>query len=373
MDDELWRRLAQTRDGRNIDPALGTLAGEGAQIEVKRPGEAFPVSPGVAREIPSVLLSKEAPSYYGLPMIKEPVWSPAVPAYFFVGGAAGAASLLASVLALRSPRRKLGRLTRRARWLGALGVGASAGLLIYDLGRPARFLNMLRVFRPSSPMSVGSFILTASGAASGAAALFGERRGLIGALGRSAGLAAGLLGPALAGYTGVLLATTAVPVWQESRTRLPLLFMSSGVTAAASLLELLPATRSEARVLRRYGIAGKAAELAATFALHKEAARVERVARPLRRGASGALLTAATGLTAASLAASLFPGRGRTRTLFGALAGALGSLAMRYAIVQAGKMSARDPHASFEAQRAQPEIAGAPSPSLERPTAPLPA
>jgi hypothetical protein len=105
-------------------------------------------------------------------------------------------------------------------------------------------------------------------------------------------------------------------------------------------------------VLRRYAIAGKIGELAGTAALHRESSRVERVGRPLRRGASGALLTAATALTAASLALSLWPRRGRGKTLLGAVAGTLGSLTLRYAIMQAGRSSARDPHATFAQQRA---------------------
>jgi formate-dependent nitrite reductase membrane component NrfD len=322
-------------DGRNVDPLLGISSGEAAQMQVKRPAQAFPVA--------------EAPSYHELPMLKEPVWTWTIPAYFFVGGAAGAASLLGGALALRG--EEASRLRRRARWLAAGGDVISAGLLIYDLGRPLRFLNMLRVFRPSSPMSVGSWILTASGAANSAAALFAGRRGLLGALGKSGELAGALLGMPLAGYTAVLLSTTAVPVWRESRRTLPLLFMSSGVAAAASLLELGSLNRHEERVLRRYAIAGKAGELAATAALHREASRVPRVARPLRGGASGALLTAATVLTATSLVASLWPGRSRKKRLFGALTGALGSLGLRFALMQAGRASARDPHASFELQR----------------------
>jgi formate-dependent nitrite reductase membrane component NrfD len=234
--------------------------------------------------------------------------------------------------------------------VGAIGDALSAGLLVADLGRPRRFLHMLRVFRASSPMSVGTYVLTASGAANTAAALFSEKRGFLGALGRAGGIAGGLLGMPLAGYTGVLIATTAVPVWQESRRTLPLLFMCSGVDAAASLLDLFPSTQRERRVLHRYGIAGKAGALATTVALQLEPSRVPRVARPLRHGASGALLGAATALTAASLILSLHPGR-RSR-LIGAAAGALGSLALRFAVIRAGKDSARDPQASFAQQRA---------------------
>jgi formate-dependent nitrite reductase membrane component NrfD len=352
MNDDLLRLLARTKDGRNVDPALGTLSGEGAQIEVRRPpAEAFPAERKVAREMPSVLLDATAPSYYGLPMLKEHVWTWMIPAYFFVGGASGASSLLATTLELRrGPGWR--RLGRRARWLGVIGTAISGGLLVVDLGRPTRFLNMLRVFRPSSPMNMGTWILSAAGASDGAAALFGGRRGILGAVGAIGRVVSGLVGMPLAGYTAVLLSTTAVPVWQQSRKTLPLLFMFSGMASAASLLELLPVEPHEADVLRRYAIAGKVGALAATAAVHREAGRVPRVARPLRRGASGMLLTVGTALTAASLVASLWPGRSRNRRLLSGIGGVLGSLAMRFAIVHAGTASARDPYASFEQQRA---------------------
>jgi formate-dependent nitrite reductase membrane component NrfD len=351
MNDELWRLLARTKDGRNVDPTLGTLSGEGSQIQVRRPSAPVPAEREVARERPTVLLDATAPSYYGLPMLKESVWTWMIPAYFFVGGASGASSLLATMLELR---RGSGwqRLARRARWLSAAGTVLSGGLLVVDLGRPGRFLNMLRVFRPSSPMNLGTWILSASGAGDAAAALLRGRRGILGTLGAIGGVASGLLGMPLAGYTAVLLSTTAVPVWQQSRKTLPFLFMLSGVASAASLLELLPVAPHEADVLRRFAIAGKVGTLAATAAVQREAGRVPRVARPLRRGAAGTLLTVGTALTAGSLVASLWPGRRRNRPLLSGIGGVLGALAMRFAIVHAGTASARDPHASFEQQRA---------------------
>src|SRR5207244_7054583 len=100
------------------------------------------------------------------------------------------------------------------------GAALSAGLLIEDLGIRSRFIYMLRVFRPTSPMNVGSWLLTGFGLAAGGALL------LRGRLGQAAGVAAGILGLPLTGYTGVLLANTAVPLWQEGRTALPPLFVA---------------------------------------------------------------------------------------------------------------------------------------------------
>jgi formate-dependent nitrite reductase membrane component NrfD len=162
----------------------------------------------------------------------------------------------------------------------------------------------------------------------------------------------GLVGMPLAGYTAVLVANTAVPVWNLGRRSLPLLFMASGVASAGSLLSLAATSERERAVAERFGIAGKLGELAATAALHYEVRRESpRAARPLTRGKSGALLTAATVLTAASLVASLTSGRSRRRARNAAIVGAVGSLVLRFAIHHAGKASARDPHASFATQR----------------------
>ncbi|WNZ65785.1 polysulfide reductase NrfD [Myxococcus sp. MxC21-1] len=154
--DSLLDRLQRRGDGRNVDPALGVLAGEGAQQRV----ETLERTPGLHPSLPE---TPESPSYYGLPVIKEPVWIAAVPMYLYVGGVAGATSVLGLAVELTGGRR-LQRLARRCVWVGTVGDMVSAGLLIYDLGRPARFLNMLRVFRPTSPMSIGSWVLAGSGA-----------------------------------------------------------------------------------------------------------------------------------------------------------------------------------------------------------------
>jgi hypothetical protein len=283
-----------------------------------------------------------SPTYYEQPVLKEPVWIWTVPAYFFTGGAAGAASLLGAVAQAAGDHRHLVRACRR---LGLAGAALSAALLVADLGRPRRFLNMLRVFRPTSPMSVGSWTLAAYGPLAGGAAV------LAGRTGAACGAGAGVLGPVLAGYTGVLLAGTAVPVWQAAGRTLPPLFAASAVAGAASLLDLVPLPPGDAAVVRRYGIAGRAAELAVGEALRREVGRDERVGRPLRTGVGGALWRVSASATAASLALSL-PRRPPPwlRTVRGAL-GAVGSLALRTAVFTAGRASVRDPRATFEPQR----------------------
>ncbi|WNG62249.1 formate dehydrogenase [Archangium gephyra] len=342
--------LEKRQDGRNIDSRLGELSGEGAQQRVKDTDEANP-SRALLRTRPSLSgVNAESPSYYGQPAIKEPVWIWSIPLYFYVGGVAGAASVLGVAVEAVGGEglRKLGY---RCRWVGAVGDIVSSGLLIHDLGRPERFLNMLRVFRPTSPMSMGSWALVGSGAMNSAAVLFAGRRGWLGRVGDGAAVAAGLLGLPLAGYTAVLLANTAVPVWQATRKSLPLLFTSSAVAGAGSLLELLPHSSHEAKVLHLFSTLGKVGELMAGVAVQHEASGLEVLERPLKQGVSGTLWKAARVCAAASLALGLWPGRTRWMKVAGALLGTAGVITTRFAMFHAGKASARDPQATFQPQR----------------------
>jgi formate-dependent nitrite reductase membrane component NrfD len=333
-------------DGRYIDARTGVLAGEGAQQRVDEGAKSAAAE--VWPEVPSPG-PRGDPTYYDRPILKEPVWIWVVPAYFYVGGAAGAAAVLAEVSEWRGG--ELAGLARRARWIAAGGAALGSALLVYDLGRPERFLHMLRVFRPSSPMSVGSWVLAAATGASGAAALLRGPGGFSGRLGSAAGKVAALLGLPLSGYTAVLLSATAVPLWQAARHVLPVLFMASAASSAAALLELMELNAEEAEVVRRFGIVAELVELAASFALPRRL-RPEQVARPLREGVSGALWNAATASSAAGLVLSLVPGRARWKSRASGLVGTVGGLTLRFAILEAGKASARDPRATFHQQRA---------------------
>jgi formate-dependent nitrite reductase membrane component NrfD len=340
-------------DGRNIDPEVGTLEGEASDQEV--PGDrartqgAAPF--GVWEQVPTQRSRAGEITYYDRPVLKEPVWIWAVPAYFYVGGTAGAAAVLGAAVQAAGGDDLRGLVTR-CRRVAAAGDALGAALLVYDLGRPSRFLNMLRVFRPSSPMSVGSWVLAASAPLTTAAAALAEADGSVRTVGDVAGLGAGVAGLPLTGYTAVLLANTAVPVWQAARRSLPVLFTASAMSGAASLLDLMDLEEREERVVRRFGLAGKAAELAAMAAVEHEAGRVERVGFPMRQGIGGALWRASKALGAASLALSLLRGHGRGRRRLSGVLGTAGSLALRFAVFHAGKASARDPRATFQQQRA---------------------
>lgn len=324
-------------DGRNIDQTLGALRGEGALQEIGKLDEARPFETRPRRSEATA----ERDSYYGLPLLKETVWKWAIPTYFYVGGLAGASAALSAACLVRG--RALSRVARAGRLIAAGGAVASAGLLIQDLGIRRRFIYMLRVFRPTSPMNLGSWILTAFGGAATAALLPGR-------VGDVASVAAGVVGLPLTSYTGVLLANTAVPFWQEARTTLPPVFVASAAASAAGAMELLPLRGREQRVVRRLAVAGKMAELLNDLAMERELKRVERVALPLENGVSGVLWRGAKICKAASLLLSLWPRKPRWGWIAAGALGTLGALGTRFAIFEGGKASARDPHAVVATQ-----------------------
>ncbi|HKN95656.1 MAG TPA: NrfD/PsrC family molybdoenzyme membrane anchor subunit, partial [Pseudonocardiaceae bacterium] len=200
----------------------------------------------------------EFTSYYGKPVINAPVWeAPDIPGYLFLGGLAG----LSSVLAAGSDVTGRGGLAKAAK-TGAFGAGAlSLVALVHDLGRPERFLHMLRVVKVTSPMNVGSWLLGAYVPAAGvaaAAAWTGKAR----VLGALATAGAALFGPAVAAYTAVLISDTAVPAWHEGYREMPFVFVGSGATAAGGL-GLLAAPTRESGPARNLAVFGVATELAA--------------------------------------------------------------------------------------------------------------
>ena len=344
--------LGSVDDGRNVDTNLGTLTGEAAgqatlasKQDIVLHSQAFPYVPSEQ--------SRSSPTYYDHPMLKQPVWIWSIPAYFYVGGVAGVGAMLGTAAQLAAPD-SMRSLVTRARWTATVGGAVSAALLIHDLGRPERFLNMLRVFRISSPMSMGSWILSAFSGAAGAAALLPYGPRWLRPFADAGGVFAGLFGLGLSGYTGVLISQTAVPVWQESYRTNPILFLASGTVAAASFFEFFPLNAREASAVERFALMGKIVELAAAIVLEREANRVARVGRPLRQGFSGFLWQTAKAATVAGIIVSVVPGKSRGKRFLSGLLGSAASLLVRFGIFYAGKASARDPRASFEQQRQLP-------------------
>jgi formate-dependent nitrite reductase membrane component NrfD len=337
-------------DGRDVDSAIATLNGEGAQQQAGRPEKHLQkMSPSPWSAIPGT--SAET-TYYGRPMLKRSVWSVDIPIYYFLGGAAGASMTLGAALQLASPRDpcELRRLAAVCHWAGIVGSSVGAAFLIHDLGRPSRFLNMMRVFRPTSPMNMGTWILGGAAPSAIATGLFINRRGLLGFIGEATGYISGLFGAALAGYTGVLISNTAIPIWQASRRWAPVLFIGSSAASAASVLDIFAGSRSTRRVAQIFGTAGRATEIVAAKQVERSASAVPRVGRPFERGGPALLWKAASILTGASLALSLLPRKSRTTRVAGVL-GLAGSLCLRFAVHYLGDASASDPRASFDQQR----------------------
>jgi len=288
-------------------------------------------------------------SYYGRPIIKEPAWTLEIPWYFFVGGMAGASAPLAVGARLAGNHR----LARSALTVAGTGVMASVPLLVSDLGRPERFHHMLRVFKPTSPMSMGSWVLAAMGPAAVGAAV-SDRLGILPRLGRTAEVASALLGPILCTYTGVLVADTAVPVWHEAGRELPLVFAGSAVASAgAAATVLTPA--ADAGPARRLATVGALLELGAVAAMDR---RLGELGEPYRQGVAGRYARLARGCTALGLAVVATAGARRRRA---AMAGSglllAGSAFERLAVYKAGFQSARDPRYTVKPQRARVEAA----------------
>jgi hypothetical protein len=341
-------------DGRDIDTSIGTLSGEAAQQQVRHEDKHLAqLAPEVWDRTPGITGSDT--TYYDRPVLKPSVWSIDIPIYYFLGGAAGAALSLGAAIQLVAPaeHRELRRLSGICHWIGIIGSTAGAGFLVHDLGRPMRFMGMLRVFRPTSPMNVGAWILSGAAPSAIATGLFLNSPGILGTIGEMCGYISGIFGAALATYTGVLVSNTAIPVWQEPRRWMPVLFAASGAATAGSIIDITYHGRAGRGIGPVFGAIGRVAELAATWQVERAASRIPKVGEPLHRGGTGFLWKTATALTATSLALSLLPvGSKRKKSIAAGLLGAAGSLCMRFAVHYIANVSARDPRASFQQQRA---------------------
>jgi hypothetical protein len=285
----------------------------------------------------------------GRPIIKPPVWKPEIPFYFYTGGLAGASAGLAALTELGGNDV----LARRAWALALAGGVASPALLISDLGKPSRFLNMLRMFKVTSPMSVGSWVLSAFGPAAAAATAAAWTDVVPVPVGVAAKAAAAALGLPLATYTAALIANTAVPVWHDARETLPFLFAAgAAVSAGAGAMAITPV--GHAAPARRLAIAGAVVELAAVELMQRRLG--ERVGRPYQKGAAHTLGRAAEFLTAAGAIGTAVAAARTRRAAVGA--GALltaGAVLERWSVFRAGSQSAADPRATADPQRSRVE------------------
>ncbi|MFB4319548.1 NrfD/PsrC family molybdoenzyme membrane anchor subunit [Actinomadura sp. 21ATH] len=295
-----------------------------------------------------VVPEAEFGSYYGRPIIKAPTWAARdIAGYLFLGGLAGGSSALAAGAEFTG-RRALARTAK----IGGLGaIALSTALLIHDLGRPARFLNMLRVFKPSSPMSMGSWILMTYGPAAGIAAVT-DVTGLFPRAGRAATGWTALSGVAVASYTAVLISDTAVPAWHEAHREMPFVFVGSGAAAAAGL-GLLAAPVRETVPARAAAVFGAVLEQAA---VRRARRRLGPLAEPYREGRGGRLMRVSGLLTVAgAVGAATVAGRSRRAAALCGAALLAGSACTRFGVFEAGRASAADPHYTVLAQRGRRE------------------
>jgi hypothetical protein len=294
-------------------------------------------------------------SYYGRPIVRPVPWKHDIAAYLFTGGlAAGASMLAAGGQATRRPAlRRAGRVTA----LGALA--ASGYFLVNDLGRPERFLNMLRVAKPTSPMSMGTWILTVFGGAAGAAAIaeaapllpargpLGLVRKALPPLGSAAGYGAAVVAPALATYTAVLLADTAMPSWHAAYRELPFVFAGSALASGAAI-GLIGAPPAQAGPARRMAVIGAAFEL---YHTHRVETGMGLLSEPYQQEKAGARLRAARTLTAAGALGALAGRRSHVVSALSGLALLAGSALTRFGVFEAGLASAKDPKYTVVPQR----------------------
>lgn len=286
--------------------------------------------------------------YHGNPLLKEPTWTWQVPLYLFAGGVSGTSALIALIAHVSGNPAAL----RAALWIGLAGALASPPLLIADLGVPARFLNMLRVFKPRSVMSVGAWTLALFSSAIGLAVicheltLAGYGNGFLFLLEWASEIVAAFSGLILASYTSVLLGVTAIPVWSENRRLIPAVFLAGGLGSASAVLELLgflvPATQF-------IGIVASAVETVIAVAIELRGRYVDR---PLRDGTVGWLVRAGGALAGpVALMLRIFGGHTPGARYIAAFCFVAGALISRFAWVGAGKVSSRDPEALFRIQR----------------------
>lgn len=330
------------RDDRPSEARLDALREEAARTGTVR-GEPARVSGGpIPRD------AAERPGYWGRPVVKPPVWTWEIPLYFFVGGLSGMAAVIAAAAWLTGTGATV---VRPALWVAFAGSVVSPILLILDLGRPARFLNMLRIFKWRSPMSVGAWALAAWGAHSTAALVFYEwivRAEPAGTAGTVAdvlfvGAMAGgaVYGAMIAVYTGVLIGATTIPAWHLHHESLPVHFGIAGLGSAAATLELLGV---RAAALDALGLGAAAVETA--FGLWIEIHRHGAGDRALREGLPGWTLRCA-GVLAGPLSLGL---RLADLVPWAAAAFLAGALLSRYGWLWAGRASGRDPEAVFRSQ-----------------------
>lgn len=323
--------------------------------EGKRGPGRRPANGDGSREMPMVP-EPEFSSYYGRPVVKPAPWGNDVAAYLFLGGVAAGSALLG----LGGQLSGRPTLRRNARLSALAAVSAGAVALVKDLGRPERFLHMLRTFKVTSPMSVGSWILSAFSAGAGVSAVaeidrmsgsrlpLGPLRSVLRAVEGPAGFEAAVFAGPLAAYTAVLLGDTATPTWNAAHEELPFVFVSSAALASAGLAMVTTPVR-ETGPARKLAVLGVLGEVVAMKVMKQ---RMDPVAaEPLHQGKAGAMLKWSERLAVAGGLGTLLGGRHRGAAAASGLALLTASALTRFGVFEAGLTSARDPRYTIEPQK----------------------
>jgi formate-dependent nitrite reductase membrane component NrfD len=299
-------------------------------------------------------------NYYGIPPIKHAHWTWQIPIYFWIGGLGAGAHMFSTVAQLLGHEDEA--LQRASRYTVLVTMILSPVLLIWDLGRPERFLNMMRVIKLRSPMSVQSWSLLVFGNLSGLVATRqAAEDGLLGnnvlsrllirtVPDRLLSVLALPVGLNVGSNTGNLLSATSVPIWARNWLFMGPVFLASGLSTALSWLSLvLRLTRSgEEKTLRVLHRAEKATILIEAALVAASLARMGRWSKPLFSKEVAPLFVGGTLICGILAPFMLLSGReSRPKSLLASLLALSGGLMFRFAMIRGGRISADDPEAYF--------------------------
>jgi len=299
-------------------------------------------------------------NYYGIPPIKRAHWTWQVPIYFWIGGIGAGTQLFATVAQLLGHKDEA--LTRVSRYTVLVTMLLSPVLLIWDLGRPERFYNMLRILKLRSPMSTQSWSLFTFGNLGGLIAVRqAAEDGLLGDnfLSRlltrliPARLLTVLVLPfgLFVGFnTGNLISATSVPIWARNWMLMGPTFLASGLSTALSWLSLVLHLGhwGEKKTLRVLHRAEKAVILIEGALIGASLIRMSKWSKPLFSKEVAPLFVGGTLLAGIVAPFALLSGKeSRSRSMLASVLALAGGLAFRFAIIIAGRKSADDPEAYF--------------------------
>ena len=299
-------------------------------------------------------------NYYGIPPIKHAHWTWQIPLYFWIGGLGAGVQLFSTLAKLLGHEDKA--LTRTSRYTVLATMVLSPVLLIWDLGRPERFYNMLRILKLRSPMSTQSWSLMVFGSFGGLLATWqAADDGLLGR-GKIAGLVKALIpeklvsllalpfGLYVGSNTGTLIAATSVPIWARNWMFMGPTFLASGLSTALSWLSLvLHLTRSgEAKTLDVLHRAEKATIVIEAILIALSLGRMSKWSKPLFSKTVAPLFVGGTLIGGIAAPFALLSGEEtRNKSILSAVLALAGGLAFRFALIRAGRISADDPEAYF--------------------------